>query len=242
MSHHKVHLENVSFYYEDGTLGLKDINLHIHHGESVGIIGANGMGKSTLLKVLTGLLIAKSGQITIGETLLTPKNLPYIRQELGYTFQEADHQLFMNKVKEDVGFGPKHQGLDKASIEERVNNALERVDALHLKQRYTYRLSGGEKRSVAIATVLAMDPSVLLMDEPAVGLDPKSRRNLIDFLKGYEHTKMVVTHDLDMVWEICPRVVVLFKGEIVYDGPTETILKDQQFLEKHGLALPIRFQ
>lgn len=242
MSHHKVILEEVSFTYEDGTIGLKNINLAIHHGESVGIIGANGMGKSTLLKVMTGLLLTKNGNITIGDTLLTPKNLVHIREKLGYTFQDADHQLFMNKVYEEVGFGPKNQGLDYNTVDAKVDHALSQVECLALKDRFTYRLSGGEKRSVAIASILVMDPSILLMDEPTVGLDPMGRRRLINFLDKYEHTKIIITHDLDMVWEICQRVVILYRGEIVFDGQTGEILQNKEFLEKYGLALPIKFQ
>lgn len=242
MSHHKVVLEDVSFAYEDGTVGLKHINITIHHNESVGIIGANGMGKSTLLKVMTGLLLTKQGKITIGDTVLTPKNLAYIRAQMGYTFQNSDHQLFMNKVYEEVGFGPKNQGLDDESIQIKIESALKQVEAVELKNRYTYRLSGGEKRNVAIASILAMDPSILLMDEPTIGLDPVGRRRLIRFFENYEQTKIIITHDLDMVWEVCQRVLILYKGEIVYDGPAQSALKDEALLEQFGLALPIRFQ
>jgi cobalt/nickel transport system ATP-binding protein len=242
MSHHKVALNQVSYTYPDGNGGVKNIDFTIEHGASVGIIGANGAGKSTLLKLLTGLLICDEGAIYIGETKVTSKSLPFIRQSLGFTFQEADHQLFMNSVYDDVAFGPRNYQMEDDEVERRVVKALEMVDALHLKNRASYKLSGGEKRAVAIATVLVMDPSVLIMDEPSVALDPYSRRHLIGVLDRFEHTKIIATHDMDLVYDLCDHVLVLKEGELIRSGAAKEILNDDLFLKSCKLERPLRLQ
>lgn len=242
MSHHKIIIDNITYHYPGGYEAISELSLKIFHGESVGIIGANGAGKSSLLKLLVGIIKAESGSITIGDVLLTAKTLNGIRQNIGYTFQDANHQLFMNTVYDDVAFAARSMHLEVSQIDFLVKKALETVGAYHLKDKAPYRLSGGEKRAVAIATVIALEPNILILDEPSVALDPKSRRNLIRTLDEFKHTKLIATHDLDMVVDLCERCVVLKDGKIVADGPTKAILTDKKLLESCSLELPLRLQ
>jgi len=242
MSHHIINFKEINFSYTDGKKVLEDINLTIHHGESVGIIGSNGAGKSTLLMLLVGLLFPQKGEIRIGDTPITKRTLAYIRQRIGYCFQNPDEQLFMNTVYDDVAFGPRNFGIEEKEVEKRVINALETVGCLHLKDRITYKLSGGEKRAVSIATILSMEPDIIVMDEPTSALDPGARRRLINLLKSFNHTKIIATHDLDMVLELCERTILINQGKVVADGLTKEILTNNQLLESSGLELPLCLQ
>lgn len=242
MSHHKIEVRNVHFSYPDGHQAIKGMSFTLFHGDSVGIIGANGAGKSTLLMLLMGLLFPSQGEVMVGDVQVTKKTLPMIRQRLGMVFQDPDDQLFMTTVYEDVAFGPRNYGLEEPEVERRVNKALEMVGIPHLKNRASFKLSGGEKRAAAIATVLSMEPDVLIMDEPTSGLDPKSRRKVMDMLKGFIHTKIITSHDLDMVFDLCPRVIVIKDGMIAADGPACEILTDARLLDSCGLELPLSMQ
>lgn len=242
MSHHKLEVKDLHFAYPDGHEAVKGISFTIHHGESIGVIGANGAGKSTLLMLLMGLLFPSRGEVIVGDVHVTKKTLPMIRQRLGMVFQDPDDQLFMTTVYEDVAFGPRNFGLDEQEVERRVNNALEQVGILHLKDRAPFKLSGGEKRSAAIASVLSMQPDVLIMDEPTTGLDPKSRRRVMNLLKGFEHTKIITSHDLDMVLEMCPRVIVIKDGTVAADSLAAEILVNQALLDACGLEIPLSLQ
>lgn len=242
MSHHKLEVRNLRFSYPDGQDALKNISFTIHHGESVGIIGANGAGKSTLLMLLMGVLFPGSGEVLVGDVHLTKKTLPMIRQRLGMVFQDPDDQLFMTTVYDDVAFGPRNYKLDEKEVESRVETALEMVGISHLKHRAPFKLSGGEKRCAAIAAVLSMEPDVLIMDEPTAALDPKARRRVMGLLKSFEHTKIITSHDLDMVFETCERVIVIKKGEIIADGTTVEILSNVELLDNCGLEVPLSLQ
>ena len=242
MSHHIVEVKDLHYAYPDGTPALRGISLRVTHGESLAIVGANGAGKSTLLLHLNGCLIPESGTVRIGDFPLSKKTLPQVRRTVGMLFQDPDDQLFMPLVRDDVAFGPLNLGLPAEEIEERVKEALSIVGAAHLEDRPPYRLSAGEKRSVAIASVLSMDPSILVMDEPTSHLDPKSRRQLIELLKTFAHTKIIATHDLDMVLDLCPRTIVLKEGRVAADGPTGEILKDDHLLDSSRLERPLRLQ
>lgn len=242
MSHHKIEVKNLKFSYPDGYIVLKDISFTIHHGESVGIIGANGAGKSTLLMLLMGLIFPESGEVLIGDVHITKKTLPMIRQRVGMVFQDPDDQLFMTTVYDDVAFGPRNYKLDEKEVEGRVNKALETVGISHLKGRAPYKLSGGEKRSASIATVLSMEPDILIMDEPTAALDPKSRRRVIKLLKSFQHTRIITSHDLDMVLDTCGRIIVIKDGKIAADGNAFDILKDEKLLDECGLELPLSIQ
>ena len=239
MSHHIVEARDLHFSYPDGTEVLRGISFRITHGESVAIVGANGAGKSTLLLQLNGYLTAGSGTLRIGDSPLVRENLKIVRRAVGMVFQDPDDQLFMPTVFDDVAFGPLNMGLPKDEVIQRVNDALETVGALHLKDRPPYRLSGGEKRSVAIATVLSMSPDIMVMDEPTSNLDPRARRLLIELLKSFLHTKIIATHDLDMVMDLCERTLVIRDGLIIADGPTKEIMENEELLASSSLEKPL---
>ncbi|HEX2954801.1 MAG TPA: ABC transporter ATP-binding protein [Bacillota bacterium] len=242
MSHHIVEVKDLSYAYPDGHMALQGLSFRITHGESVGIVGANGAGKSTLLLHLIGVLFPQQGAVRVGDYPVTPKTLPKIRQSAGMVFQDPDDQLFMPTVFEDVAFGPLNQGLPDDEVERRVNDALETVGASHLKNRPPYKLSGGEKRSVAIASVLSMAPNILIMDEPSSALDPLARRRLIQLLATFTHTKIIATHDLDMVMDLCKRTIVLGNGKVVADGPTDEIFNDESIITAGHLEKTLRLQ
>src|SRR5512139_152193 len=209
MSHHIVEVTDLRYTYPDGTPALRGLSFRIVHGESVALVGSNGAGKSTLLLHLNGCLTPAAGTVRIGDFPLTSKTLPHVRRTVGMLFQDPDDQLFMPLVHDDVAFGPLNLGLSPEDVEARIESALATVGAAHLRDRPSYRLSAGEKRAVAIASVLAMSPSILVMDEPTSSLDPRARRQLIELLKTFQHTKIVATHDLDMVLDLCSRTIVL---------------------------------
>jgi len=242
MSHHIVQADNLHYTYPDGTVGIDNISFRITHGESVALVGANGAGKSTLLLHLNRCLVATGGEIRIGDYPLNKKNMKAVRRSVGMVFQDPDDQLFMPTVFDDVAFGPMNLGLPEAEVEKRVLHALETVGAAHLIDRPPYKLSGGEKRAVAIATVLATSPDILVMDEPTSNLDPMSRKRLINLLRTFEHTKIIATHDLDMALDLCERTIVLHKGKITADGPTMEIFSDERLLSRSGLEKPLGMQ
>lgn len=242
MSHHIVEARELHFVYPDGHKAINDVSFRILHGESVGIIGANGAGKSTLLMLLTGVLFPSQGAVRVGDAAVTRKTLPLIRQRLGMVFQDPDDQLFMTLVYDDVAFGPRNYKLDEGEVEKRVVEALEKVGILHLRDRAPYKLSGGEKRAASIASVLSMQPDILLLDEPTAALDPKSRRRVISQLRSFEHTKIITSHDIDMVFELCERIMVLKDGELVWDGPASEALINLELLDSCGLEAPLSLQ
>jgi len=242
MSHHLVEARGLSHVYDDGTVALQDVSFRITHGESVAIIGANGAGKSTLLMHLNGHLRPTSGEVRIGDMPVTPSTLQTIRRAVGMVFQDPDDQLFMPTVFDDVAFGPRNQGLPEAEVEQRVQRALEHVGVWSLRARPPYRLSGGEKKRVAIAGVLAMAPDVLVMDEPTSGLDPHARRQLMGLLAAFTHTRIFTSHDLDMVLALCPRSLVLADGGLMADGPTRAIFADAALLARCRLEPPLALQ
>jgi cobalt/nickel transport system ATP-binding protein len=241
MHHNPILIESLSYTYPDGIKALQGINFQIAATEKVGIVGANGSGKSTLLLHLNGIFMPQHGEIVIGEMLLTAKNIQAIRNFVGLVFQNPDDQLFMPTVWEDVAFGPMNQGLKGADLKIRVSEALVAVglDVTKYAERLSHNLSGGEKKRVAIAGVLAMQPQVLVFDEPSAQLDPRSRRQLIQLLQTLQETQVIATHDLDLVLELCDRTIVLSQGEIVYDGNTKQVLSDREFLLAHSLEMPL---
>jgi cobalt/nickel transport system ATP-binding protein len=242
MSHHIVEVRNLRHIYPDGTAALKDVSFVITHGESVGIIGANGAGKSTLLQHLNGCLEPTGGSIHIGHTPLSKGTLPDIRRTVGMVFQDPDDQLFMPTVFDDVAFGPLNLGYSQTDVEERVTEVLEMVGAGHLRDKPPYHLSGGEKKRVAIATVLSMSPDILVMDEPTSGLDPFARRQFMALLKEFRHTKIFTSHDLDMVLALCERTIVLHAGVVRADGPTGEIFSNDALLAECCLEKPLSMQ
>ncbi len=242
MSHHIVEAKDIHFTYPDGNNAIKGVSFRITHGESVAIVGANGAGKSTLLHHLNGYYFPNKGSLIVGDVTLTKKTLPLIRRTVGMVFQNPDDQLFMPTVFDDVAFGPLNMGLPPKDVKKKVMNALSTVNATHLKDRPPYRLSGGEKRSVAIASVLSMAPDILVMDEPSSNLDPKSRRVLIEMLSTFKHTKIIATHDLDMAVDLCERTLVLSDGKVIADGLTTDLFRDEELLKSSNLETPLRLQ
>ena len=231
-------LQNVSVSYEKDKPVIKDLSFHINKGESVGLIGANGAGKSTLMKALLGLLPA-TGRILVDGMAVEKANLPAIRRRLGYVLQDSDDQMFMPTVLDDMVFGPMNYGLSRAEAEEKAAAVLARLSLSDLGGRQNHRLSGGEKRMAAIATVLAMEPDVLLMDEPTSNLDPFNRRIVINTICSLPQTRIITSHDLDMILDCCTRVILLSDGRIAADGPAGVILRDKALLEAHRMELPL---
>lgn len=230
-------IENLSYSYPDGTSALEGINIQISEGESIGIIGPNGAGKSTFLLHLNGILRGK-GKVNISGLEMEDKNLSHIRKIVGLVFQDPDNQLFMPTVFDDVAFGPINMGLSKKEVEDSVNRALKEVDMLNFVKRSAHHLSFGEKKRVSIATVLSMNPEILALDEPSSNLDSKHRRVLINFLKSSKLTRIVATHDLDLVLEVSSRVILLDDGKLIKEGEVVDILSDKNLLEAHGLEVP----
>ena len=239
MSHIHIDVENLNFSYENGTPVLKNLSFRASENDSVGIIGANGAGKSTFLKLLVGLNLNFTGSIRIEEIPLEKKTLAKIREKIGYVFQDSDSQLFMTTVGEDVAFAPRNYGLPEEEVEKRVQEALEKVHITHLRDKSIFKLSGGEKKLASLATILSMTPDMILLDEPSVALDPKNRRNLIHVLNEFEHLKLIASHDLDFIWDTCNRVVLVNRGEIIADGSPEEILRDGELLDANGLEKPL---
>lgn len=233
-----LNFENVSFAYSGGGKVLSGVSFHIAAGEQVGLIGCNGAGKSTLMKAALGLVEAE-GSITVDSLPLCRENLAEIRKILGYVLQDPEQQMFMPTVLEDMVFGPMNYGLSRAEAERRADETLEKLHLSHLRLQRSHKLSGGEKRMAAIATILAMQPKLLLMDEPSAALDPRNRRTLIRTLKTLPVTKLIASHDLDFILESCDRVLLLSNGKIAADGAAAEILRDQSLLEANGLELPL---
>lgn len=235
-----IEIENLTFAYDNGIPVLHDLAFAADKGESIGLIGANGAGKSTLLKLLVGLGGSNyQGKVHVCDIELCKKNLTAIRAKLGYVFQDSESQLFLSTVYEDVAFGPRNYGCSGEEADRRVMAALKKVHLEGLKDRQIYRMSGGEKKLASIATILSMEPEIMLLDEPSVALDPGNRRNLIHVLNEIEETKIIASHDLDMIWDTCSRIILLWGGRIVKDGSTEEILRNRKLLEEHGLELPL---
>ena len=233
--------QNVSFSYDNSCPVVENLSFSIGKGETVGLIGANGAGKSTIMKLLLGL-VTGGGQITVDGLAMNRQNLPAIRRKIGFVLQDSDNQMFMPTVYEDMIFGPRNYGLSKEETERRVDEVLGRLGLEDLKHRYNHKISGGEKRMAAIATILAMDPEAILMDEPSTALDPVNRRTVINTINRLPQTKLIASHDLDMILDTCQRVIVLSHGKIVADGEAETLLRDQQLLEANRLELPLCLQ
>ena len=233
-----IEFENVSFAYEQGSPVIDNMSFTIGDGESVGLIGANGAGKSTIMKLLLGLVTGE-GRIAVDGIEVNRDNLGRIRQKLGFVLQNSDNQMFMPTVFEDMMFAPLNYMVSREDAEKRVDEVLERLDLQYLKHKYNHKISGGEKRMAAIATVLAMEPEAVLMDEPTSALDPYNRRVVINTIRGLKQTKIITSHDLDMIMDTCDRVILISKGRIVADGSAEKILRDKALLEANRMELPL---
>ncbi|MEZ4593204.1 MAG: ABC transporter ATP-binding protein [Chloroflexota bacterium] len=229
---------DLSFAYPDGHKALHGVSFSIGAGEKVALVGPNGAGKSTLMLHLNGLLHGH-GTLAVAGLPIVKENLPLIRSKVGMVFQNPDDQLFSPTVFDDVAFGPLHMGYPEAEVRQRVARALEQVGMAGFEERLSHHLSIGQKKRVAIATVLSMDPEILVLDEPSAGLDPRARRSLINLLRELPLTMLVSTHDMLLVQELFPRMIVMDEGRVVADGETAVLLRDTAFLETHGLEMPV---
>ena len=238
-----IEFKHVTYSYTAGKPVLKDVSFHINAGERVGLIGANGAGKSTILKAIAGLIdIGRSGEIWVSGLLMGRDDLSEIRRRAGFVLQESDDQMFMPTVLEDMIFGPVNYGMSPAEAEAAADGVLRRLGLSDLKMRRNHELSGGEKRMAAIATILIMKPEILVMDEPSASLDPRNRRRLINMLNDLPQTKLIISHDLDMILDTCDRVILMTEGQVKADGPCAEVLRDREFLEENGLELPFILQ
>lgn len=237
-----ISVNQLNFEYGDGHKALTNISLKVEKGCKLAVVGANGAGKSTLLSLIAGIHSIKSGSILLNGIVLNKENLETIRRKTGFVFQNPDDQLFMPRVFEDIAFGPKNFGFSTEEADEMAVAAMKLLRIEYLKDRAPHRMSGGEKRSVALAAVLAMKPEILLLDEPTSFLDPKSRRNIIKVLSQLNQTMVIATHDLDMALDLCNRVVVLNRGQIAADGDPQEILYNEKLLDDSGLELPLSLQ
>jgi cobalt/nickel transport system ATP-binding protein len=232
-----IQVQDLFFAYPDGHVALDGVSLKLCEGDKVALVGPNGAGKSTLMLHLNGILRGE-GAISVAGMRLAPENLPMIRGLVGLVFQNPDDQLFSPTVFEDVAFGPLHMGLPEMEVRQRVERSLEAVQMTAYRDRLSHHLSVGEKKRIAIATVLSMDPSILVLDEPTAGLDPRSRRKLITLLRDLPITMLVSTHDMAMVKELFPRTIIMDEGCIVADDLTVNLLQDESLLRAHGLEMP----
>ena len=235
-----IEFQNVSFSYGDVPV-VENLSFTIQKGETVGLIGANGAGKSTIMKLMLGLL-SGSGEIQVDGLPVCRDNLAEIRKNIGFVLQDSDNQMFMPTVYEDMIFGPRNYGLSKEETEKRVDTVLTQLGLQDLKHRHNHKISGGEKRMAAIATILAMEPEMILMDEPSTALDPVNRRTVINTINRLPQTKLIASHDLDMILDTCQRVILLSHGTIVADGDAETILRGKALLEANRMELPFCLQ
>ena len=233
-----IELQHVSFAYETSKPVIRDLSFRIEDGESVGLIGANGAGKSTLMKLLLGL-ISGEGKITVDGLEMNKANLAAIRRKTSFVLQNSDNQMFMPTVCEDMMFAPLNYGMRREEAEQKADTVLAQLGLTELKHRHNHKLSGGEKRMAAIATILAMEPETILMDEPTSALDPYNRRLVINTIRSLPQTKLITSHDLDMIMDTCDRVILLSEGVVAADGKAEDILRDRELLEANRMELPL---
>lgn len=234
-------VSGLAYSYPDGHQALFGVDLTLMPGERVALLGPNGAGKTTLVLHMNGILHGGLGEISVAGLPVVEENYREIRRRVGVVFQDPDDQLFMPTVAEDVAFGPRNMGIEGDELQRRVNEALAAVDMVEFADRPPHHLSFGQRRRVALATVLVMEPEILVLDEPSSNLDPASRRELADILRGLDITVLMVTHDLPYAFELCPRSVILSRGVIVADAPTTDILCDDDLMRTHRLELPFGF-
>lgn len=234
-----IKFENVSFAYEKGEPVISDMSFDIARGEAVGLIGANGAGKSTIMKLMLGLVTANEGRVLVDGEEVGKNNLSQVRKKLGFVLQNSDNQMFMPTVYEDMMFAPLNYGMSREDAERKVDEVLERLGLQYLKHKYNHKISGGEKRMAAIATILAMEPEAVLMDEPTSALDPYNRRIVINTIRDMDQTRVITSHDLDMILDTCDRVILISEGRVVADGKAADILSDKELLEANHMELPL---
>jgi cobalt/nickel transport system ATP-binding protein len=237
-----VKIEQLGFSYPDGTSALANVSIAINQGERVGVVGSNGAGKSTLVNHLNGYFLTQKGSIHINGIPLSKKTQEEIRRHVGVVFQNPDDQLFMTRLYDDIAFGPKNLGMSRDKIDIAVEKVLHELNLWELRDKPSMHISQGQKRFAAFATVLVMEPAIIVVDEPTSDLDPRNRRKLIRLMNNLKATCITVSHDLDFIWDTCERVLVMSAGKVVADGKTKEILSDESLLKSNSLELPIRLQ
>jgi len=235
-------LQNVSYRYPDGTEALRDISVLLRHEQRVALLGPNGAGKSTLIAHLNGIVSAQTGTVLVEDVPLTPQTLATVRRRIGVVFQDPDNMLFMTTIEDDIAFGPRNSGLPEDQVQERVARALAATGLEGLESKPGMHLSFGQKKRASIAAVLAMEPAVLVLDEPTSNLDPRGRAEMLAFLRGLDVTLLMATHDLDAAWTLCDRALVIDEGRLVADGEAHTIMSDRELMLAHGLDVPLSAQ
>lgn len=236
---HAIDIDNLSYTYEDGTRALNEVELHIHHGHRVALLGPNGAGKSTLIAHLNGITLPQTGSVSIEDRAMTEKSAPELRQIVGVVFQDPDDMLFMTSIEDDIAFGPLHAGLTADQVAQRTQTALDAVALNDVRNKPGMHLSFGQKKRAALASVLSMEPRVLILDEPTSNLDPRSRRSMIELIDSLDITLIIATHDMDLAWEMCDHALVLDQGRIVAQGPAQEIMTDEALMTAHGLEVPL---
>jgi cobalt/nickel transport system ATP-binding protein len=237
-----IEIDSLRFAYADGTLALQGITLTVDNGESVGIVGANGAGKSTLVNHLNGYYLPQQGTIKIGGEALTKKSQESVRRIVGVVFQNPDDQLFSARIYDDVAFGPQNLGVERGELHQRVQATMQELGLWELREKSPAHISQGQKRFAAFASVLVMQPRVIVMDEPTSDLDPRNRRKLINLVNALSVTRITVSHDLDFIYETCRWVALMAAGKIVAFGNAQELLANQSLLQTNGLELPLRLQ
>ncbi|MCL2332081.1 MAG: energy-coupling factor ABC transporter ATP-binding protein [Actinomycetia bacterium] len=233
-----IELHNVSYRYPDGTQALDDVSVTLRHEQRVALLGPNGAGKSTLIAHLNGIITAQTGAVLVEDVPLTQQTIATVRQRIGIVFQDPDNMLFMTSIEGDIAFGPRNLGLPESEVSERVARAVAATGLEGLEGKPGMHLSFGQKKRAAIAAVLACAPAVLVLDEPTSNLDPRGRREMLDFLRALDVTLLVATHDLEAAWELCDRALVIDEGRLVADGDARAILADRELMLGHGLDVP----
>jgi cobalt/nickel transport system ATP-binding protein len=231
-------IDGISHSYPDGTRSLENVSFSVDEGSRVALLGPNGAGKSTLMLHVNGVIMPQTGTITVGDTVLDSESVRTVRERVGLVFQDPDDQLFMTTVYDDVAFGPANMRLPAADVDRRAHSALHAVGLAEVTSKPGNHLSFGQKKRVALATVLAMEPQVLVLDEPTSNLDPRSRRRMVGLLGGLEQTMLIATHDMELAWELCDRAVVLDAGRLVAEGPARQVMADEGLMLEHGLEVP----
>jgi len=234
-----ISVKNLNYHYHNGLQALDNISFQVYKGDNVALVGPNGAGKTTLLLHLNGLIQNTYGCITIADTVLNEKNSANVRKKIGIVFQDPDDQLFMSTVFDDVAFGPLNMGLSNDEVKQRVKMALHKMGTDGFEKRCPHHLSFGEKKKVSIATILSMTPDIFLLDEPTANLDPSGRRNMINTLRSLTSTKIIASHDIEMLLELCEKAILMNKGTIVATGDATKILTDETLLQKNGLEVPL---
>jgi len=232
-------VKNLTYRYPDDTLALDGVSFEIQHGQRVALLGPNGAGKSTLIGHLNGITLAQSGEVLIEEVPIVPATVHDVRTRVGVVFQDPDNMLFMTSIGDDIAFGPLNMKFDKQEVAQRVDRVLEAMNITDLKDKPGMHVSFGQKKRAALASVLSMEPAVLILDEPTSNLDPRAKREMTELVSSLDVTLVIATHDMDLAWAMCDHALVLDQGRVVAYGPAHDLMRNAALMEAHGLEVPL---